>query len=298
MKEKIINSIREKNGKITFKDLSKKFDIDSYELKKILHELKLDGIILQLNNKYMLFPDNLNIGEVTVSTSGRKYIFYNGEKKDIANDYIKEVIVNDIVSFKINENNTIDIVSIIDRPLSDMTCEVKLINGKKEVIPFYEGIKFTLPKDIMNTLYDGDIILVNIEKSEVFDYVNARFVKKIGRRDDPLIDDLAIAINYGFDNEYTNEYIEEVNKIKTFVTDDETIGRMDYRNQLSCTIDGINTKDMDDGVYGEVLPDGIIRIYVHIADVSHYIKKDSLIFKRACEKTTSLYMNNEVVNKK
>ena len=294
MKEKIFAAIKEQNGKINFKNLSKKFDISTTELQQILLELKLDGIIFQSGNKYMLFPSDLYLGKITTSTSGRKYIFYNNKKIDISNTFINDVIIHDIVSFKINENNEAEIISIVHRELSHMTCEIKVIDGNKIIIPFYEGTNFTLPKEIMNTLYDGDIIEVSIEPTEELNYLNAKFIKKLGRRDDPSIDDLAIAINYGFDNDYTTEYMEEVKKLPTFVNDDDLKDRIDYRNQLVCTIDGINTKDMDDAVFGEVLPNGIIRIYVHIADVSHYIKKDSLIFQRACEKTTSLYMNNSV----
>ena len=49
---------------------------------------------------------------------------------------------------------------------------------------------------------------------------------------------------------------------------------------------------MDDAVSARRIDDNIIRVYVHISDVAHYVKPGSLLFKRACEKTTSLYLNN------
>ena len=293
MKERILEIISKNSGKITFKNLLSEFNIGRNELNKLLLELKLDGRILQVGNKYKLFPDNLHLGSITISSSGRKYIFHDGEKISVASNFLNSVILNDTVAFNINENNEAEIVSIVDRVLGKMTCEIKLIDGKKMVIPFHDGIDIKLDKNVLDKLYDGDIIVVNITNDDMFGN-EYEYIKTIGRRDDPLIDDVANALNFGFDNDYDEEYMKEVYKFPTSVSDNETIGREDYRDQQSVTIDGINTKDMDDGVYAEMREDGIIRVYVHIADVSHYVKKNSRIFERACEKTTSLYLNNSV----
>ncbi len=293
MKERILEIISKNSGKITFKNLLSEFNMGRNELNKLLLELKLDGQILQVGNKYKLFPDNLHLGSITISSSGRKYIFHDGEKISVASNFLNSVILNDTVAFNINENNEAEIVSIVDRVLGKMTCEIKLIDGKKMVIPFHDGIDIKLDKNVLDKLYDGDIIVVNITNDDMFGN-EYEYIKTIGSRDDPLIDDVANALNFGFDNDYDEEYMKEVYKFPTSVSDNETIGREDYRDQQSVTIDGINTKDMDDGVYAEMREDGIIRVYVHIADVSHYVKKNSRIFERACEKTTSLYLNNSV----
>ena len=67
MKEKLITAITERNGKITFKELKKKLEVDEIELQNLLLELKLDGKILQISNKYSLFPEDLLIGSITES---------------------------------------------------------------------------------------------------------------------------------------------------------------------------------------------------------------------------------------
>ena len=294
MCEKIIDIIKKDNGKLTFKNILNKININKDELIDMLLKLKLDGVILQVGNKYELFPDNLCLGNITISSNGRKYIFYNGEKITVASNFLNGLILNDVVTFKINDSNEAEILSIVHRPLGKMTCEIKEIDGKKIVIPFHNDVLLKLSNDILNNLYDGDIIVVDVNPENLYDIPEAKFVKRIGRRDDPLIDDIAIALNFGFDNIYDEDYLKEVDSFPTYVSDTDLIGREDYRNQKSCTIDGMNTKDMDDGVYAEMLPDNIIRVYVHIADVSHYVKPGTRIFERACEKTTSLYLNNSV----
>ena len=289
MKEIIYEEIK-KNNKITYKNLLNKFNIGHHELNQILLELKLDGKILQLKNHYQLFPNDLYIGNVMTSSSGRKYIMHNDEKISIASDFFNGIILNDVVTFKLNENNEAEIYTIVDRVLGKMTCEIKTINGKKTIIPFHNDIDIKLPSETLNKLYDGDIITINIDP----EHGDITYLETIGRIDDPQLEDKVIALNFGFDNDYDEEYMAEVNKLSTYVSEEETKGRYDYRNQASFTIDGKYTKDMDDGVYGELLDNNIIRIYVHIADVSHYIKENSKIFNRACEKTTSLYLNNSV----
>ena len=294
MEEKILNIIKNQNGKLTFKTLTRLINIGSNELKEMLLKMKLDGKILQNGNKYYLFPENLFLGSITISSTGKKYIFYNGEKITVADKFFNELILNDVVTFKINDCNEADITSIVHRPLGKMTCEIKEVDGKKTIVPFYSDISFKFDENILENLFDGDIITVNINPNSIDEVPKADYLGKIGRRDDPLIDDIAIALNYGFDNNYDEEYLKELDYYPKYVTEDDTKGRVDFRNQKSFTIDGLDTKDMDDGVYGEMLDGNIIRLYVHIDDVPYFVKPGSKVFERACEKTTSLYMNNSV----
>lgn len=294
MKEKVYEAIKLQNGKLTFNNLKKKFMINDASLNSILLELKLDGKIIQSSNKYSLFPNDNYIGEISLTQSGKKVIFFNGERIVLASDFFDKVILSDVVSFKINEHGEAVITSIIDRRLGNITCEVVNDNGKKRIVPYHDGINIVLPKDIMKELLDGDIILVNISSVNEDGYSDAKFIKKICDKYEPNKEEITIAINYGFDNDYSDEYLEELKKIPKEVSDLEMVDRTDYRDMKFFTIDGKNTKDMDDAVGAIRLDNGNILVYVSIADVSHYIKFDSVIYERALEKTTSLYLNNNV----
>ena len=87
MEEKILEIIEKENGKITFKNILNKYNIGRYELENILLKLKLAGKVLQIGNKYRIFPDDLIIGSITISSSGKKYIMYNGEKILVAPNF-------------------------------------------------------------------------------------------------------------------------------------------------------------------------------------------------------------------
>ena len=327
MEEKILEAIKDQNGKLTFKNLSKRFKIDNYQLEEILLKLKTTGRILQRGNKYEIFPDNLYLGTINVSTVGNKYLFHNGGRLPIDAVSTNNVILNDLVAYQIVDANegkiivdgknnnhtdihTLDdnekelkysykkakIVSIVDRPLGKMTCEVMLVDGIKKIVPYHREINITLPKEITDKLIPGDVILVDVSPNEIDEYADAKFIKKLKYKDEPGDKDMITALNYGFDNDYSEEELNEIYHYPTEVTEEDIKNRYDFRSQKVFTIDGANTKDMDDAISAERIDNGNSRVYVHIADVSHYIKPDSALFKRAADKTTSVYINNTVIH--
>ena len=126
LKEKIINLIAERNGRIGFKELKSKLEVDSISLENLILELKLDGKILQLGNKYQLFPDDLVIGEVSTTLSGNKVIFYNDVKYTILDDeFSKAVLLNDVVAIRLNDNDEASLISISTRIISPSSTSFK-----------------------------------------------------------------------------------------------------------------------------------------------------------------------------
>lgn len=295
MKEKVFELIKERNGRINFRELKSKLKIDTTSLENLLLELKLEGKILQISNKYSLFPDDLLIGDVSTNLSGDKIIFYEDMRIPIAEDSFNALLFNDVVAFRINSDGKAEVVSIIDRRIKNITCEVVVEDGVKKVIPYHKNIKVSLDKSDMKELLDGDIIVVDIDVNSDDEYCNAILVKKLDIKNSPNKQEIETSISYGFlSNDYSDEYMEELAKIPREVTEGDTVNRTDFRKLRTYTTDGANTKDMDDAWSVQRLENDNIRVYVHIADVSHYVKVGSKIFERACEVTTSLYLNNTV----
>lgn len=295
MKDSILEIIKSSNGKITTSGIANKVQLDDENLNKLLKELKLDGKILQISNRYYIFPDDMHIGNVSITHSGNKAIFFDGNMIPLASNFFDNVILNDVVSFRINEHNEAEITSIIDRKIHDVTCKV-IVNGKKKKLEcFYRGVDVTLPDKVLNDFKDGDIILVNIGiNNEDSHHCECTFKKFIGHANDPNLDEIVIGANYGYTNDYSNEYLDEVNSIDSTITEEEISKRRDLRDIDFVTIDCATAKDMDDGVYGYKLKTGGYRVYVTIADVSHYVKLFTEIFKRAYELGNSCYINNTV----
>ncbi|MCK7487453.1 MAG: VacB/RNase II family 3'-5' exoribonuclease [Bacillus subtilis] len=101
--------------------------------------------------------------------------------------------------------------------------------------------------------------------------------------------------SHGVEVEFPDAVLSEVRKVPDHVLDSERSGRVDLRSEMIFTIDGDDTKDIDDAVSLELLPSGNYRLGVHIADVSHYVKEGSPLDQNAFSRGTSVYLADRVV---
>src|SRR5699024_8231421 len=99
-------------------------------------------------------------------------------------------------------------------------------------------------------------------------------LKILGHKDDAGIDILSIAYKYSIFEEFSPETIEELNNIPEEVNPSELEGRIDLTSEMIFTIDGADTKDIDDAISLKK-HDDYYTLGVHIADVSHYVKENT-----------------------
>ena len=89
--------------------------------------------------------------------------------------------------------------------------------------------------------------------------------------------------------------MEEIESIPNEVSEEELVGRKDFRNETIFTIDGDDTKDIDDAISIKKLKNGNYELGVHIADVSYYVKPGTKLYDEAYERGTSVYLVDRVV---
>ncbi len=154
--------------------------------------------------------------------------------------------------------------------------------------------ELVLKGDSLDKLVPGDLITVKIETSKRGNAV-ARFEKRIGNKNDPGIDIIAILAKHEFDVEFPSDVIEELKNIPSEVKESDLKGRVDLRGEEIFTIDGDDTKDIDDAISLKILPDGNYELGVHIADVSYYVKENSPLDVEARKRGTSVYLADRVV---
>lgn len=78
--------------------------------------------------------------------------------------------------------------------------------------------------------------------------------------------------------------------------DDLLASRRDFRDEKTFTIDPTGTKELDDAIHVKKLADGRIEIGVHVADIAHFVKANSLVDREAKKRGTGVYLMNRVVN--
>ncbi|MCL2371811.1 MAG: RNB domain-containing ribonuclease [Defluviitaleaceae bacterium] len=123
---------------------------------------------------------------------------------------------------------------------------------------------------------------------------NAYVIKVLGHVNDPGVDVLSLVYEAGVPYEFPENATAEAAALPDDVNPASQKGRRDLRSQLIFTIDGDDTKDIDDGISFEVKPDGY-RLGVHIADVSHYVAAGGALDGEAFARGTSIYLADRVI---
>lgn len=105
----------------------------------------------------------------------------------------------------------------------------------------------------------------------------------------------AILAEFNLPYSYPEEAIVAAEKIPDAITKEEIAKRRDFRNVTTFTIDPVDAKDFDDALSIQQLGEDLWEIGVHIADVTHYVKPDSVIDNEAYERATSVYLVDRTV---
>ncbi len=106
----------------------------------------------------------------------------------------------------------------------------------------------------------------------------------------------SIVLAHGFKTGFSEDVLREAKEIESKdITEEDIEERRDFRKITTFTIDPRTAKDFDDAISIQKLGGGIIEVGIHIADVSHYIKRGSAIDKEARSRTTSIYLVDRTI---
>jgi len=297
MRKKILEILKEENCNAN--TLRKRLHLDKDKkniLKELLKEMELDGEVYQTEDfKYMLFPENFRIGKLQITKERKPVVITPEKQQPLKTENLNGALNYDTIIYNID---TLKVEKILKREFSTIVCEV--INNKdnvKELKPYniVGDLKIRIGSIDMKHLNEGDRITVDVSLEQSDDYYEANFKEKIGTKFEPDIELKSIAISNGFQIEFSKESLEQLKTIPQEVTKEDLVGRVDLREKEIFTIDGKDTKDMDDAISIEKLENGNYKLGVHIADVSHYIKEGTPLEIEARERSFSAYLINSVI---
>jgi len=148
---------------------------------------------------------------------------------------------------------------------------------------FIEPLKTRFLIKLSQKAQEGDLVKVSIEQNKNNEVANIiKVYSKSSACDEEIVID-----KYDLPTDFSKEVEKELERI-TEPSDNDFIGRKDLRHLNTITIDDKSAKDFDDAIDVEFLKNGY-RLYVHIADVSYYVKDNSAIEKSAYERGFSVY---------
>src|SRR5579871_942096 len=122
-----------------------------------------------------------------------------------------------------------------------------------------------------------------------------RVIEILGRPGDFGVDVEIMIRKHHLPHEFLAEVLDEAARAAQPVGEAELAGRRDFRQLPIVTIDGETARDFDDAVYVRRLEHGRWELHVHIADVSHYVRRGSGLDREARLRGTSVYFPNRAV---
>ncbi len=131
------------------------------------------------------------------------------------------------------------------------------------------------------------------------DNAHGKIVEVLGNPDSPDVAITGIIRSYNLREKFPETVLEEVEGLpndptEEIITDELAKGRLDLRTQPCFTIDGLDARDLDDAISIERLAEGY-RLWVHIADVTHYVIPHTELDKEAFRRGNSVYLVDRVL---
>ncbi|WP_207426387.1 ribonuclease R [Pedobacter sp. SYSU D00535] len=310
----LISDIFEKGGNqpMNYKQIAAKLNLKDPESREIIREILEDeskhGLFKQVEKGKFQLKELKTIitGTVAMTTDGSAFVIPDDEfEKDIyiAPKKLKTALNGDKVRVYVygtsrGKNKEGEIVEITERAKMEFTGIVKISERFAFFIPDDKKMlkDIFIPIEDLNGAKHGEKAIARITNwpEDAKNPVGA-IIKVLGAQGEHNTEMNAILAEFGFPLEFPKEVEEEANAIPLEILEQEIEKRRDFRDTLTFTIDPVDAKDFDDAISFKYLDNGNYEVGVHIADVTHYVRPDSLLDKEALERGTSVYLVDRVI---
>ena len=294
-----------------YKQISKLIGVESQVQKlqvvDLLYDLSAENFITEIDRGRYRYN---GLGTTAIGTFGRRS---NGKNSFIPEDGGTPVFVAERNSGHAMDGDKVKVQLFAKRKGAEPEAEVievlesknKSFVGKLQVT---KGFAFLItenktlandifiPKDKLKGGKNGDKAIVRIvEWPEDAKNPLGEVVDILGVAGQNTAEMHAILAEFGLPYVYPENVEKAANKIPDTITEEEIAKREDFRNVLTFTIDPKDAKDFDDALSIRQLDNANWEVGVHIADVTHYVKPESLIDREAESRATSVYLVDRTI---
>lgn len=239
-------------------------------------------------------------GVIDVIRSGKKGFIIQEDADDIEvpMEWLNRALSGDVVEIELGPKYGKvmgRVVRIIERKVTSFVGE--LVKGTDGTYLKPDNTRVYLPLLVVGSTGGaiGDKVIADIvdwDKDPIT--VSVRTV--LGVAGDHETEMKAIIASRGFESDFPKEVIDAAQGLYENLWDDEEIARReDFRSTLTFTIDPDDAKDFDDAISLKFLDNGNYEVGVHIADVSYFVRPDSVLGREAYKRATSVYLVDRTV---
>ncbi len=309
---RIKNMLEDNIGKHYYlKELNKELKIRKHkhrDLMDTLHGLAKDEEIRLIGRKYTSLKKRLKqyiTGRFDASSLARdkNFAFVIGDEfdvfissEDILNAYHDDIVKVEVRQGKRNRQYGV-IIKIVERSRKEVVGTVHQYNGKTFLDPDNSRIHTSIDIADIKQAVPGDKVVLSIKNwgsKEKYRLPIGDVKEILGKAGDPEVEVLSVIKHFNLPLEFPEQVMAAVSETSDIISEKEIGRRKDLRALNTITIDPASAKDFDDAVSFEKTADGF-ELFVHIADVAHYVPLDSPIFEEAFERGNSYYFPKRVI---
>lgn len=311
--EKIISILSKSSEKgINYKQIAKRLNITDPSAREmiidILDRLKHSGKVLEAERgKFKLKQPKGGYITGTVDMTRMGYGFISTDDLDedvfVTAKNLKTALHGDKVKVLLfakrkGARPEGEVVEILERWRTTFVGTVEVMPNFAFLLPDNKNMPFDLfiPTSKLNGAQQGQKAVARVvdwdpkSKNPVAEIINVLGFP--GLNDTEMH---AILAEYELPYHFTEEVEEDAENISSEITKKDIKERRDFRLIPTFTIDPEDAKDFDDALSLRQLENGNWEVGVHIADVTHYVKTESLVEKEAKQRATSVYLVDRVV---
>jgi ribonuclease R len=295
---------------LDYKIISKILMADDQQTKRqiyqILENLAATGILKEVNRGKFRYNGGANTveGLLEFTPRGAAYLLVENQDEDIYinpkntqyaihGDRVKVKIINS--SGRRVEGKVVEIVAR----------EREFVVGQLSVSERFAFLRpdnmrlhvdIYIPKDKIGKARNGEKVMVKVlDWPHGAESPNGEVVEILGMPGTNDAEMVSILVENGINPKFPQEVIAQAEFVSTEITEDMIVGRKDFRDILTFTIDPLDARDFDDALSYRFLENGNKEIGVHIADVSHYVQTGSPMDIEAQKRSNSVYLVDRVV---
>lgn len=310
--QSIINVLKsDENSSFNYKQICARLGItDSSSRNQVikkLHQLKAKAKVEEIDRgKFKLIKaiDHYT-GTIDVSSRGTGYVITNELQEDIMipRKSLGQALNGDEVEVYVyhrrrGQQPEGEITKVIKRHKTEFVGTIQIHEKFAFVNVTDHKIQtdFFIPKKYINNAKDGQVVLVEfIDWNDKQDSPTGKIKSILGEPGEHNTEIHAILAQYGLPYEFPKEVEGYAQQLNTTISDTDVGSRRDMRDTLTYTIDPADAKDFDDALSFKRMEDGKFEVGIHIADVSHYVEKDTILDQEAYDRATSVYLVDRVV---